>query len=76
MTRDKYEYMQDGKTEASLRDVHDAVTSLTGIVREMSSQIDDLASVTNDIHDLVAYHENSPGLNGDSAYDLNDDSEE
>ena len=76
MTGDKYERIQDGKAEPSLRDVHDAVTSLTGIVRGMSSQIDDLATVASDIHDMVSYRENVPGYNGDSAYDLTDDAEE
>jgi len=76
MTADKYEQAKETRTEPSLRDVHEAVTSLTGLVRNMSSRIEDIAKTTEDIHDMVSYHHNSPGYDGGSDYDAFDDSEE
>jgi len=76
MTADKYEQAKETGTEPSLRDVRDAVTSLTGLVRNMSSQIEDIASTTEDIHDMVSYSHNSSGYNNSSGYGGLDDSEE
>jgi len=64
MTADKYEQAKETRTEPSLRDVHEAVTSLTGLVRNMSSQIEDIASTTEDIQDMVSYSHNSPNYGG------------
>ena len=62
MTAEKYE--QAKIAEPSLKDVHEAVISLADLVRGMSSQIEDVASTTEDIHDMVSYHHNSPGYDG------------
>ena len=64
MTADKYEQAKETRTEPSLRDVHEAVTSLTGLDRNMSSQIEDIASTTEDIQDMVSYSHNSPNYGG------------
>ena len=62
MTADKYEQTRSG--EPTLGDVHEAVISLADLVRGMSSQIEDIASTTEDIHDMVSYHHNPPGYDG------------
>jgi len=75
MTTDKYE-TRDTKAEPSLRDVREAVNSLTGLIRNMSSQIEDIAKTTEDIHDMVSYNHNSPGYDESSDYGAFNGSEE
>jgi len=74
MTAEKYE--QAKIAEPSLRDVHEAVISIADVVRNMSSQIEDIAGTTRDIHDMVSYQHNSPGYDSGCNYDGLNDSEE
>jgi hypothetical protein len=75
MTADKYERAneRDNERNVSLEDIHGAVTSLTGFVRNMSSQLDDIAGTTQEIHDAVTYEHSSPVYGHDPGYENGDD---